>query len=91
MIVPDDYKTAKALQDELWNLNGEAGKKLDEYPKGPMGLTPDNIKFSEGYRKDKAEFDRTFKALREYNTVFVKKFKREIQQARKARFNNGHS
>lgn len=54
----------------LENLVDQAAKAVKAVPgvgTGPMGLTPDEVKQSEAYRKAKAEYQRAFEALRTYN------------------------
>ena len=52
---------------------------------GPMGLTPDAIKFSPEYRAAKLVVDRTMRELREFNRWFVPTFKKEISAEIRAR------
>jgi hypothetical protein len=40
----------KAAKDQLWNEMMVASKSLRAFPKGPMGLTPDAVKFSPEYQ-----------------------------------------
>ena len=40
---------------------------LKQFPRGPMGLTPDHIKFSPEYRAAKQAWREAFERLRRYN------------------------
>jgi hypothetical protein len=46
-----------------------ASEALRNFPKGPMGLTPDSVKQSAEYKAAKARFSRAFQALREFNST----------------------
>ena len=67
----------------------EIGKRysdvLNQFPRGPTGLTPDHIKATPEYRIAKAGFDQSFAALREHNGFMVKNFKSEMKIDRDAR------
>lgn len=52
---------------------------------GPMGLTPDHIKFAMPYREAKAAYDGAAKRLKTYAAKYVKWFKKELAAARNAR------
>lgn len=60
---------------------------------GPMGLTPDHIKFSRNYRVVRRAYERTSKALRNLNQRYAPLFKseivREIQERREAGLREG--
>ncbi len=45
---------------------------------GPMGLTPDDIRARPDYRIAKEAMDKSFAALREFNAVYVKRYKKEL-------------
>lgn len=85
-----NYEQAKARADDLHRLAGEAGATLnafiDQHPKGPFGLTPDNVKAMPEYRQMKAAYDRAFEAQRSFNVTFVKNFAKERKADRAARF-----
>lgn len=52
-------------RDRLWETVRTASKKLQMYPRGAMGLTPDSVKTSLEFRTDKAAYakaDADFKA-----------------------------
>ena len=74
-----DYAEAKAARDVLNARVEQAGKVLEGFPKGELGLTPDHIKASPEWRKAKAEFELAFAVLRGFNKTFTKQFKREIR------------
>jgi hypothetical protein len=84
--VPTDYAEAKARQAEL---EAEA-KRTTQALKAvagdhPMGLTPDAIKATPEWKTAKRESDAAFRALQNYNTTYVSRFKSEIQQDRRNR------
>ncbi len=64
-----DYGSRRAdpERDELERRVKEAGSKLKVFPKGKMGLTPDDVKASPEWKSAKSEYNRAFEALRSYN------------------------
>lgn len=63
----DAIETARnTLRTEL----DRASAALQIFPRGPMGMTPDEVKFSPEYRAAKEAADRAFAALRHFNTIY---------------------
>lgn len=62
-----------------------ASEVINTFPRGPMGLTPDNVKVTPEYRAAKAQSDKTFSALREHNGFMAKTFPKEMKADRDAR------
>lgn len=84
-----NYATAKAKRDAVEMAERAAAKVFKSIPgsgSGPMGLTPEHIRLSPEYRAAKEAWAKAFKALQDHNRRFVKTYKREIQEERKARF-----
>lgn len=83
------FEQAKGTADELWEKSRVASKALDafcdQFPKGLMNLTPDNVRAMPEYAVLKAEADSAFHAMRNFNSPFVKKFKKEISADLSAR------
>lgn len=50
---------------------------------GPMNMTPDRVRATPEWKKAKHEADAAFAALRSFNAVYVRRFKREIAQERR--------
>lgn len=82
----DEYEQAKKIRDELEAEVAKHQKALKGYPKGEMGLTPDEIKNSPEYKAHKQNFNNAFEKLRTFNASFTKKFKKQIAADRDARF-----
>jgi hypothetical protein len=53
-------------------------KKLDAFPKGEMGLTPDHIKSSPEFQLVMKEFEIAFAEERKINSYLTKHFKKEL-------------
>lgn len=53
--------------------------------RGPMGLTPDAIKFHAEYQKAWKKERQAFSAMREFNTQYTRVFKRELREERRAK------
>jgi hypothetical protein len=79
------YEEAKAKQDALFAASKAASAVLVAYPKGPMGLTPDEIKVTPKWRAERAASDRAFQEARAFNAWFTKRFAKEYRAERSAR------
>lgn len=81
-----DFATAKAQQIEMESQCKAASVALDQFPKsGPMGLTPDSVKFSDEYRAAKAAYQAALYRLQVFNACYVKRFKAELKAERRNR------
>lgn len=81
-----NYQEAKAAAEQARTLSKQYGQVLSAFPRGPMGLTPDHIKFSPPYRQAKANYDAAFAQERRVNAYLNKHFKKEQQQERRERY-----
>lgn len=79
------YIEAKARADALHEQYRRAGMVMDTFPKGPMGLTPDEVKATPAYRSARTECDRAFAELRNFNGWYTKTFRRERRLERTGR------
>lgn len=77
------YEQAKAVVARLTAAEVEASAALRKFPRGPTGLTPDDVKFSTEYRATKARYEAARVALRNFNGVFVKQFAKEYRDERR--------
>lgn len=80
------YIESKIIRDALDRQHAEACKHLNSIPgvgTGHMGLTPDHVKASTGYKLAKQIERSCFANLRAFNAKFVKQFKKEIRAERK--------
>lgn len=59
----------EATKDEIEQEVAAASAALKAFPKGPTGMTPDNVKFSPEYRAAKERYQRAFEALRTINAA----------------------
>lgn len=72
-----EYELLKERKAMLEADMDRASKKLQSYPKGAMGLTPDYIKFSPAYQEDRKWFETAKKAVQSFNQTFLKKYRKE--------------
>lgn len=82
------YALAKIVYEEFERQQKEASAALRAIPgvgSGPMGLTPDAVKFSPEYRAAKARCDAVAKAAKPFFLNFAKQYKKEIIAERDAR------
>jgi hypothetical protein len=63
----------------------QASAEINQFPRGPTGLTPDDVKATPEYQTAKVNSDRTFAALRAHNSFMVKNFKSEMKADRDAK------
>lgn len=80
------YAIAKAAQKNLEEVCNVLSAKLNTYPKGKMGLTPDAVKCTPEWKSDKAAFQKAFAAFRNFNQSFVKTYKKEMREERRERY-----
>lgn len=87
--LPDTFSEAKKVADALWKESEDASKALNaftsKHPKGPMGLTPDNVRALPEFKKLKQAYDQAHKRLGEYNQQYMKKYAKDVRREREAR------
>lgn len=85
--VPESYTEAKKLSDKLYENVRQTEKALKEVSgeKGKFNLTPDHVRNTPEWKKAKRDYDTAFKALQDFNTVYTRRFKKEIQKDREGR------
>lgn len=88
-----DYAEAKQRADELWSIAGQKGAALnallDMHPRGPFGLTPDDVKALPEVARARHEYDVAQTNLRNFNAWFVKTFAKERRAEKRAKDNPG--
>jgi len=81
-----DYESAKAHKRQLEQRVSELSSRLQNYPKGDMGLTPDYVKALPEFQRDKRAHDKAFEDLQRFNTWFIrnygKRYRREVKEKR---------
>ena len=91
-----NFEQAKKYAQRFDNEHKQAAEKLKETgqrlarelgieARGPMGLTPDAIKFSPEYQKAWKRERRAFSVMREFNAQYSRVFKRELREERNAK------
>ncbi len=84
-----NYDTYILAIKALEAMSSEHSSKLKELRggrSGPMGLTPDSIKFSPEYQQSKRAFDATHNQLRKLNSLVPKEYlKRRAKDRREGR------
>lgn len=71
------------LDQAIADLNAITAKLAGDSPR-IMNLTPDHVKADATWRAAKRKADTLFQALRQFNGVYVRKFKKELAIARHA-------
>lgn len=77
----DALAAAVVMASKRWNAIAGIGS-------GPMGLTPDAVKFSPEYRAARAAYERAHAAAAKFNRSFCKAFARELREERRQRGSN---
>ena len=85
MIVPSTFEAATVERDRIEHELAEATAAINAFPKGAMGFTPDHIRVLPEWRAAKVRVDKAFKALQNFNVVYVKTFKKELAAQRAQR------
>lgn len=84
--MPTDFAQAKKVRDQLEADADATGSVLKALSGGgPMNFTPEHVRKTSEWQKAKREADAAFTALRTYNSVFVRRFKKELADDRAAR------
>jgi hypothetical protein len=81
----EDAKAERLALEAAAKSAGGQLKAIQGVGSGPMGLTPDAVKFSPEYRRAYAHYHRAANALRRFNAIFVKRFAIELRQERRQR------
>lgn len=79
-------KQSKIVVENACDIAEAKLKEFDKYGKSPNGLTPDNVKAMPEWQQAKADFDKAFAELRNFNGWFMKNFKKEIKEERKNKY-----
>jgi hypothetical protein len=79
------FVEARSLADRLEAEVTKWTEALKRFPRGAMGLTPDHVKSSPEFIATKRAFDHAFSKLRQFNSVFTKKFANELREERQRR------
>lgn len=80
------FEDAKKIKAQLEENCKKLGEAFDKYPRGAMGLTPDHIKVTPEYQRERKLYNIAFTQLQNFNKVYVKQFKKELAEERKNRF-----
>lgn len=84
--VPTDYAQATALRDELTAEYDRTSRALQALSGGgDMGLTPAAVQATSEWKAAKREYAAAFAALRNFNAIYVKRFKKEMREDRRRR------
>lgn len=79
------FKEAMKQKEKLELNVSEASASLKVFPKLPNGLTPDSVKKSFEYQIAKKNYQLHFTMLKEFNSWFLKNYKKEYRNYRKER------
>jgi hypothetical protein len=79
------YDEAKAHRDALDAACKAASRAFIVFPKGALGLTTDAAKATPEYRKARRTYELAAGALRDFNRLFIVRYKPEIGAERKSR------
>lgn len=75
MTYPEFKRTVETYQA----IADKHSATLQTFPRGPIGITPDEVKFSPEYQAVKQAYDRAARAIRDLNGTYAKTFAKEIR------------
>ncbi len=78
------YQEAKDQANKLYTQVEVAGRALEVFPTGPLGLTPDAVKATQEYRAARAAYAAAFQTLQRWNRWYVKAYWQELAAERAA-------
>lgn len=76
---PSPFDSALAEKLRLEAECETFSRSMQIFPRGSMGLTPDHVKESPEFQQAKRSFDASFRRLRDFNALFLKKFKKQYR------------
>jgi hypothetical protein len=82
------FEAAKAHASELDAACKAASDRVKAIPgvgSGPMGLTPDAVRYDPDYRDAKRDYDGAFARVREFYSWYTKAFTAELRAEREAK------
>lgn len=80
----EDFLAAREQAEILSLAVNETSAKMQEFPRGPLGLPPDDVKASPEWQTAYRNFNTAFEALRKFNGTYVKAFADELRHERNA-------
>ena len=81
----EDFLVAREQAEKLERATAEASAALQEFPRGPLGLTPDDVKASPEWKAAHRNFEVAFQAQRKFNGTYTKTFAEELRHERNVR------
>ena len=79
------FEQYKDTRDLLQMKIDEVSAELHKFPRGMMGLVPDDVRVSDEYREKKIRYQSLFNSLRDLNGKYVNIYKKELAAERSAR------
>lgn len=76
------YKQARLAYDQILEAVEVASNAMQQFPRLPNGLTPDEVRATVKYRESRAAFDLAMKRSRMFAKWFLKAFKKEEKARR---------
>lgn len=84
-----EFVSARAEARKLSAAAQAASDALQKFPKGAMGLTPDDVKRSPKWRAAYQDYNQAAQALRKFNGSYTKTFAEELRHEREFRRSAG--
>jgi hypothetical protein len=76
------FTAARDVAAQLEQAVSETSLALQRFPKGPMGLTPDEVKRSPEWLTAYRNFNFAFQAARKHSRTYTKSFAEELRHER---------
>lgn len=78
------FTMARLHANSLNRMVDITSDRLQAYPRGPLGLTPDDVKASAAWKLDNQAYLIAFNALRNFNASYTKLYSEELTYMRNA-------
>jgi hypothetical protein len=79
------FELHKKEQKRLYQVLDEKSEAMKRFPKGEMGLTPDEVKESLEFKTARKAYQNAFNDVINFNTMFLREFKKELRDERNNR------
>jgi hypothetical protein len=83
------FEDARAEHDLIQREVDAASEVLQTFPRSPMGGVRDDVRATLEFQAANARFQKAFARLRAFNTIYVKRFAKELRTERARRYGQG--
>lgn len=81
-----NFDNSTKIKSQLEESVKILSESMSVFPRSSMGLIPDDVKKTDEYIRVKLAYDYGFKELQNFNKIYVKQFKKELQKMREEKY-----